>query len=143
MDIHIPAELRYTKEHEWILDEGEVATVGVTDYAQNRLGDVVFVEMPEPGTAFKKGDSLGVVESIKAVSDIFAPVGGEVLEINVALEEHPEYVNGSPYGDGWIVKIRMSKKTQTETESGSSSELEQLMNAEQYGRFVQQAMEKE
>jgi glycine cleavage system H protein len=123
-----PKELRYTKEHEWIRDEGGTATVGVTDYAQEKLGDVVFVEMPETGVSIQAGDTFGVVESVKAASDIYCPVGGEVIEINHALEEHPEYVNQSPYGDGWIIKVKVT----------DSSSMNDLMDAEQYQAFVEQ-----
>jgi glycine cleavage system H protein len=123
-----PEELRYTEKHEWISDEGGIATIGVTDYAQAKLGDVVFVEMPELRMSFKKGDSFGVIESVKAASDIFAPVSGEVIEINSALEDNPEYVNQSPYGDGWIVKFRMA----------DASELDDLMNSNAYQKYVEQ-----
>ena len=123
-----PKELRYTKEHEWIRDEGGTATVGVTDYAQEKLGDVVFVEMPETGVSIQAGDTFGVVESVKAASDIYCPVGGEVIEINHALEEHPEYVNQSPYGDGWIIRVKVT----------DSSAMNDLMDAEQYQAFVEQ-----
>jgi glycine cleavage system H protein len=127
-EMDFPNELRYTTEHEWIRDEGGAATIGVTDYAQERLGDVVFVEMPETGTGIRKGEAFGVIESVKAASDVFCPVSGEVVEINQNLEEHPEYVNQSPYGDGWIVRIKMK----------DPSEMDDLMNVEQYQAFVQQ-----
>jgi len=123
-----PEELRYTKQHEWIRLEGGTATVGVTDYAQEKLGDVVFVEMPETGMSIQKGDAFGVVESVKAASDVYCPVGGEVIEINHALEEHPEYVNQSPYGDGWIIRVKVT----------DSSAMNDLMDAEQYQAFVEQ-----
>jgi glycine cleavage system H protein len=123
-----PEELRYTKQHEWIRHEGGTATVGVTDYAQEKLGDVVFVEMPETGMSIQKGDAFGVVESVKAASDVYCPVGGEVIEINHALEEHPEYVNQSPYGDGWIIRVKVT----------DSSAMNDLMDAEQYQAFVEQ-----
>jgi glycine cleavage system H protein len=123
-----PKDLRYTKEHEWIRDEGGAAIIGVTDYAQERLGDVVFVEMPETGVGIRKGEAFGVIESVKAASDVFGPVSGEVVGINQTLEEHPEYVNQSPYGDGWIIRIRMT----------DPSELSDLMDVEQYQAFVKQ-----
>jgi glycine cleavage system H protein len=126
--MNFPKELRYTKEHEWIRDEGGTATVGVTDYAQEKLGDVVFVEMPETGVSIQKGDAFGVVESVKAASDVYCPVGGEVIEINHALEEHPEFVNQSPYGDGWIIKVKVT----------DSSAMNDLMDAGQYQAFVEQ-----
>ncbi len=104
----VPQDLRYTKSHEWVRTEDGVATVGITDHAQEELGDVVFVELPESGATFEAGDSFGVVESVKAVSDLYAPVSGEVVEVNSALEDAPEKVNEDPYGDGWIVKLRVS-----------------------------------
>ncbi len=104
----VPEELQYTRSHEWVRREGETATVGITDHAQDELGDVVFVELPEVGAAFDAGDSFGAVESVKAVSDLYAPVGGEVVEVNSALEDAPEKINEDPYGDGWILKLRAS-----------------------------------
>jgi len=124
----MPEGLCFTREHEWIRDEGGAATIGITDYAQGRLGDVVFVEMPEKGMTLRKGEVFGVIESVKAASDIFTPVSGDVIDINHTLEDHPEYVNQSPYGDGWIIKVRMS----------DASELNDLMDSEQYQQFVQQ-----
>ena len=123
-----PEELRYTEEHEWIRDDGGKATVGVTGYAQQRLGDVVFVEMPETGMKINKGEAFGVIESVKAASDIFMPVSGEVIGINLTLEDHPEYINQSPYGNGWIIEIRMS----------DAAELQELMDHEKYRAFVEQ-----
>ena len=104
----VPQDLRYTKSHEWVRTEDGVATVGITDHAQEELGDVVFVELPESGATFEAGDSFGVVESVKAVSDLYAPVGGEVVEVNSALEDAPEKINDDPYGEGWILKLRVS-----------------------------------
>lgn len=102
-----PEDLRYTREHEWLRDEGEGRfRVGITDHAQDALGDIVYVELPEAGTAVTAGQPLGVVESTKSVSDVYAPVSGSVLERNAVLEEHPELVNGSPYGDGWLVLVQ-------------------------------------
>jgi glycine cleavage system H protein len=106
--VSVPEELQYTRSHEWVRREGETATVGITDHAQDELGDVVFVELPEVGAAFDAGDSFGAVESVKAVSDLYAPVGGEVVEVNSALEDAPEKINEDPYGDGWILKLRAS-----------------------------------
>lgn len=105
----IPADLKYTKDHEWLklLDGGE-ALMGITEFAQNSLGDITFVEVPEVGDSFAAGDSFGVVESVKAASDLYMPVDGEVLEVNEALEDSPESVNTSPYEDGWIMKIKIS-----------------------------------
>lgn len=102
-----PEDLRYTREHEWLRDEGEGRfRVGITDHAQDALGDIVYVELPEVGTAVTAGQPLGVVESTKSVSDVYAPLSGSVLERNGVLEEHPELVNGSPYGDGWLVLVQ-------------------------------------
>ena len=104
----IPQDLQYTKTHEWVRQEGDTATVGITEHAQEELGDVVFVELPEEGDSFEAGDSFGTVESVKAVSDLYAPVAGEVVEVNSALEDAPEKINEDPYGEGWIVKLRTS-----------------------------------
>ena len=117
------SELKYLESHEWVRDEGDgTATVGITDHAQESLGDVVFVELPEVGAELAAGDESGVVESVKAASDIFAPVSGEVIAINEQLEDQPELVNESPYGDGWFYRIKLS----------DPSELEDLLDAEGY-----------
>jgi glycine cleavage system H protein len=100
-----PDDLKYTESHEWIRSEGEIATVGITDFAQDSLGDIVFLELPEPGTVFQQGETVGVVESVKTVSDILAPVSGEIREVNSSLGTHPESVNKDPYGEGWLFKI--------------------------------------
>jgi glycine cleavage system H protein len=102
----IPEDLQYTKSHEWVLIEGDTVTIGITDHAQDELGDVVFVELPDEGDTFDAGESFGTVESVKAVSDLYTPVGGEVVEVNSALEDAPENINEDPYGEGWIVKLR-------------------------------------
>ena len=107
----IPADLKYTKEHEWVRIEGDVATFGVSDHAQEALGDIVFVELPEIGRTLDAGEAYAVVDSVKAVSDVYAPVAGEVIEINDALESEPEKVNTDPYGAGWIAKVKMSGDT--------------------------------
>ena len=103
-----PEDLKYTESHEWIRSEGEIATVGITDFAQDSLGDIVFLELPEPGTVFQQGETVGVVESVKTVSDILAPVGGEIREVNSSLGTHPESVNKDPYGEGWLFKISLA-----------------------------------
>jgi glycine cleavage system H protein len=108
----IPTDLRYTREHEWVRVEGDVATVGITDHAADKLGDIVFVELPAPGRALEQFATFGVVESVKAVSDLFAPVGGEVLEANGALAAGPEAVNSDPYGAGWMLRIRLADGAQ-------------------------------
>ena len=102
----IPDNLQYTKSNEWVRIEDGTATIGITDHAQDELGDVVFVELPEEGATFDAGESFGTVESVKAVSDLYTPVGGEVVEVNSALEDAPENINEDPYGEGWIVKLR-------------------------------------
>ena len=103
-----PDDLKYTETHEWIRSEGEIATVGITDFAQDSLGDIVFLELPEPGTIFQQGETVGVVESVKTVSDIMAPVSGEIKEVNCGLEASPESVNKDPYGKGWLFKISLA-----------------------------------
>ena len=118
----IPAELRYSSDHEWVRIEGTTATIGITEYAQDALGDVVFVEMPDPGLAVAAGESFSEVESTKSVSDIYAPITGSIAEVNAALESQPELLNSDPYGAGWICRIEIS----------DPSELEGLMDAEAY-----------
>jgi glycine cleavage system H protein len=122
-----PEDSKYAKSHEYVHMEGAVGTVGITDYAQKELGDVVFVELPQVGTQLEAGDELGSIESVKAVSELFAPVSGEVVEINEALAEKPELVNTDPYGDGWMIRIRVS----------DTSELDDLMNAEEYEEYCE------
>lgn len=109
-----PEDLRYTSEHEWIRLDGDEGTIGITDFAQEQLGDVVYVELPEAGTRLVQGDTFGTIESVKAVSDLFAPVSGEVLEWNEALQDAPELVNASPYGDGWLLKMRVEELAQVD-----------------------------
>jgi glycine cleavage system H protein len=106
--LSVPGDLQYTKTHEWVRREGDTATVGITEHAQDELGDVVFIELPEEGASFGAGDAFGTIESVKAVSDLYAPVGGEVVEVNEALNEAPEKVNEDPYGEGWIIRLRVS-----------------------------------
>lgn len=119
----LPQELRYLETHEWVRNEGDgIATIGITDHAQDSLGDVVFVELPEVGRVLSAGEESAVVESVKAASDIYSPVSGEVIAVNEALEDEPETVNNSPYGDGWFYKVRMS----------DPAELDELMDADGY-----------
>ena len=120
--MEFPEELKYTEEHEWVLVEGDLAMIGITDFAQDALGDVVFVELPAVGTEVTTGKAFGVVESVKAVSDVYSPVSGTVEEINEELPDAPEIINTSPYGDGWMIKIRMS----------NPGELDGLMDAAAY-----------
>ncbi len=124
----VPEELQYTRSHEWVRTEGDTATIGITDHAQDELGDIVFIELPEQGTTFEAGDSFGTVESVKAVSDLYTPVGGEVVEVNEALDASPEKINEDPYGEGWIVKLRVSGEG-----AGllSASDYEQLLEEEE------------
>ena len=121
-----PGELCYSEDHEWVKIEGEVATIGITDYAQEELGDIVFVELPQVGATLKQGATLGVVESVKAVSDVYAPVSGAVVEVNGHLSDHPETINESPYQDGWMVRVSMA----------DAAEIGRLMTAEQYEAFT-------
>jgi glycine cleavage system H protein len=123
----IPAELHYAESHEWIKDNGDgTVTIGITDHAQEALGDVVFVELPEVGASLAKDDEFGVVESVKAASDLYAPLAGEVLEVNEALEDSPESLNESPYEDAWIMKLRPD----------NASDLETLLDADGYKAFI-------
>jgi glycine cleavage system H protein len=125
--LSVPEELQYTRSHEWVRTEGDTATIGITDHAQDELGDIVFVELPETGATFDAGDSFGTVESVKAVSDLYTPVGGEVVEANEALSESPEKINEDPYGEGWIVKIQVSG----EADLLSASDYEQFLEEEE------------
>ena len=122
----IPADLKYTKEHEWVRIEDGVATFGITDHAQEALGDIVFVELPETGVAVDAGGAFVVVESVKAVSDAYAPVTGEVVAVNEELEDEPEKINTDPYGSGWIAKVRMSGDTV------------ELMSDDEYNTFLEE-----
>ena len=124
--MEFPEELKYTEEHEWVMVEEDLAVVGITDFAQDALGDVVFVELPDVGTSVEAGKAFGVVESVKAVSDIYAPISGTIEEINDDLVEAPEIINTSPYEDGWMIKIRM-------TDAGDADE---LMDAEAYQALI-------
>jgi len=112
--VDVPDGLRYTDDHEWLRVEGDAGVVGITGYAADQLGDVVFVELPAVGASFERGRTFGVVESVKAVSDLFAPVAGEVLEVNTALADQPELVNAEPYGAGWMVRLRLSEPAQAD-----------------------------
>jgi len=123
----IPAELKYTQDHEWIRGEGETAIIGITDFAQGELGDVVFVEIETEGEHLGKGDTFGTVEAVKTVSDLFMPVGGQVLEINPALADEPELVNKDPYNAGWMIKITMADPT----------EVEELLSADDYRKMIE------
>lgn len=121
--MNVPADLKYTSTHEWVRIEGDVATIGITDHAQSELGDIVFVDLPVPGRALQKGDAVGSVESVKTVSDVYAPLAGEVVDVNGALNAQSDLMNSDPYGKGWIVKVKIS------------GEPEGLLDAEAYSKI--------
>ena len=121
-----PANFRYTKEHEWVRVDGDIGTVGITDHAQQELGDIVYVDLPKTGTHVTQGGTLGSVESVKAVSDVYAPVSGEVTAINTALADAPEKLNADPHGEAWLVKIRLS----------APAELDKLMSPADYETYI-------
>ncbi len=124
--MNVPEELQYTKSHEWVRTEDDTATIGITDHAQEELGDIVYIELPEQGATFEAGDSFGTVESVKAVSDLYTPVGGEVVEVNEALGDSPEKINEDPYGEGWILEVRVS-------DEGAG-----LLSATEYEQFLEE-----
>ena len=124
--MNFPTNVMYTSEHEWIRLEGEEAYVGITDYAQDQLGDIVFVDVPTEGETLEKGEAFGSIEVVKTVSDLFIPIGGEVLEVNPALEENPELVNKDPYGEGWLIRIKPT----------DVAEMEELLDAEGYKQLI-------
>lgn len=125
--MNLPEKLKYTKEHEWIRAEGEIAVIGITDFAQGELGDIVFVEIETVGETLDKGETFGTVEAVKTVSDLFMPVGGEIIEFNDALENSPELINKDPYADGWMIKMKMS----------DPSQLDELMDASAYQAMLE------
>jgi len=125
--MNIPENLKYTKDHEWIKIDGDEAYVGITDYAQNELGDIVFVEIETEGENLDKEEVFGTVEAVKTVSDIFMPISGEVMEVNAQLEDSPEIVNKDPYGEGWLIKVKISDQ----------SELEELLDASKYKELIE------
>jgi len=129
--MEILKELRYSEEHEWAAVDENIATIGITDYAQEQLGDIVYIELPETGTQVTKGDKFGVVESVKAVSDLYSPVTGAVVTVNTGLPNTPETVNEEPYGDGWMIRVEMS----------NPEELDDLMTAAEYEKFIEEAEE--
>jgi glycine cleavage system H protein len=130
--IEIPEELKYTDEHEWAKVEDELVVIGITDYAQDALGEIVYIELPSEGDEITKGDSFGGVESTKSVSDLYAPVSGEVVEVNESLLDSPETINEDPYGDGWLIKVRIH----------DSDDYDELMDGEQYSEFIEKETEK-
>lgn len=121
-----PSDYLYSRDHEWVRVEGDTCVLGITEYAQEELGEIVFVELPDVGQSFHATEEVGTIESVKAVAEVFTPVSGEVLEVNGALEDEPELVNDDPHGDGWLVKLRIT----------SRPELEELMSAEKYEEFI-------
>lgn len=121
-----PQDLKYTKEHEWVRMDDDIGTIGITDYAQDALGDIVLVDLPAVGASVSYADKFGEIESVKAVSELFAPVTGEVVDINSALEDSPELVNDSPYAEGWMLRVRLS----------DPSEVEKLLDANQYDEYL-------
>lgn len=127
--MEIPADLKYSKEHEWVRVDGKIAVIGITDHAQEQLGDVVMVEIPAEGTVLTKDETFGVVESVKAVSDIFAPVSGKIVEINEPVAESPGILNEDCYGEGWLVKVEISKPV----------DLEDLMSAQAYEAYLKES----
>ncbi|HFE65118.1 glycine cleavage system protein H [candidate division KSB1 bacterium 4484_188] len=124
--MQIPEELKYTKDHEWARIESDVATIGITDFAQSELGDIVYVELPQVGDETAQGESFGTIEAVKAVSDMFAPLSGEVVEVNDKIVDNPEIINKEPYGEGWFIKIKMSDPT----------EVNNLLDKEQYEELI-------
>jgi glycine cleavage system H protein len=127
----VPTDCRYTREHEWIRIEDDIAVLGITDFAQKELGEVVYVDLPEIGHVFDAHDEIGTIESVKAVAEVYTPVAGEVTEINEALADDPQLVNEDPYADGWLVKLKFS----------SSSDFDDLMNAEEYEQYAAKGKE--
>lgn len=124
--MNTPDNLQYTKDHEWARIAGEVAEIGITDFAQSELGDIIFIEFPEPGQILTKDDPFGTIEAVKTVADLYAPLSGEVLEVNSVLEDSPENVNQDPYGQGWLMKVKLS----------DSSETDDLMTADEYRELI-------
>ena len=124
--MNVPENLKFTKDHEWIRVEGDVAFIGVTDYAQSNLGDIVFVEVETVGEEMEKGEAFGNVEAVKAVEELYMPVGGEILEFNESLEDAPEHVNKDPYGDGWMIKVKLS----------DPAELDDMLDVEAYKELI-------
>ena len=122
----LPKDVKYTQDHEWVKIEGDTATIGITDYAQGELGDIVYVELPASGDSFNKGDAFGNVEAVKAVSDLYMPLSGEILEVNEKLADAPETVNAEPYGDGWMIKFKI----------GDASQLDSLLDAAGYEALI-------
>jgi len=128
-ELNFPSNLKYSKEHQWVKTEGDIAVVGISDFAQTQLKDIVFIELPEVGKKAEQGKSFGSIESVKSVSDVISPISGEIIEVNKELENKPELLNKEPYGNGWIAKIKISDK----------AELDKLMSAEEYEKLVSES----
>jgi glycine cleavage system H protein len=126
--MNLPENLKYTKEHEWIKEEGNILTIGITDYAQDSLGDIVYLELPEEGTEIAKDDTFGVVESVKAVSDLYSPATGEVTEVNDSLVDSPEVINDDPYGEAWMIKVQVE----------GPDAITETMTNEEYKKYVEE-----
>lgn len=129
--VEIPEQLKYTKEHEWVKIEGDTVVIGITDYAQDALGEIVYIELPSEGDEITKGDPFGSVESTKSVSELYAPLSGEVVEVNEALLDSPETINEDPYGEGWMIKVKPY----------DLAELDDLMDSEEYADYIESEME--
>ena len=125
--MNTPNDIKYTKEHEWISLDGETATIGITDYAQSQLGDIVFVEFPDINSEINQNETFGVIEAVKTVADLFAPVSGEIIEVNSSLEDSPNFINSDPYGSGWIIKVKIK----------DSNEYNRLMSSDVYEEHIQ------
>ena len=128
-ETRVPEDLRYTEQHEWISLDGELGTIGITDYAQSELGDIVFVELPEVGDSLEKGQAFGTVEAVKTVEELYSPVSCQVMEVNETLEESAEQVNADPYGDGWLIKVRLD----------DPEEAAELLGPSEYAEFIEDA----
>jgi glycine cleavage system H protein len=127
--MEVPPELKYSREHEWVRLDGETATVGITDFAQDQLGDIVYLDLPKPGTSVNQFGKIGEIESVKSVSELFTPIGGEVTEVNEKARDNPEIVNRSPYGDGWLIRLRVS----------DTDQLDKLLAADEYSATIKTA----
>ena len=125
--MNTPNDIKYTKEHEWVSLDGETATIGITDYAQSQLGDIVFVEFPDINSEINQNETFGVIEAVKTVADLFAPVSGEIIEVNSSLEDSPNFINSDPYGSGWIIKVKIN----------DSNEYNGLMSSDDYEEHIQ------
>lgn len=126
--MEFPQDLKYSKEHEWVKVEGQTVTIGITDYAQDSLGDVVYVELPQEGAAVVKDETFGVIESVKAVSDLYSPVSGKIIEVNDSIIDNPEVINEEPYGDAWILKVELT----------GPEELDGLLSSEDYQQYIEE-----